>query len=365
MSNTIESTHEQLMYKAWLQVFFLIIAVALTLLFTLPKLQEVSAQAELANEKIEIYNNMYNNGIASQNLLNTIKSVGNNPELVEVVTKAWDAVNPIIAKTGSKPYLEWLKENSLNNDADRAKLADAQAKINSIIPTISPMSNHHDAKSVTLREYIGFIEEHILAKYEIESLSPLGIDGVKYQENKDAWLENPVGILTVELNFKASNKNIIELLNFIQASGETSLLSREEILDNPPAIMSNPLITINSLSLTNLLNPSEPSAENTGRLSLNFYVRGSSDTDVNYLLTAFNKRKNNLKTDIQTKLEECKKSGCPGIAEYEKIAARFQTFDSSLSAILKKDGNAVETAYIIGQQLPSLQAIRSALENIK
>lgn len=209
------------------------------------------------------------------------------------------------------------------------------------------------------------MEKKILAKYEIESLSPLGIDGVKYQETEEKGLENPVGTLNMELNFKASNKSIIELLNFIQTSGETSILSHEEILDNPPAIMSNPLITINSLSLTKFLNPSEPFTENTGRLSLTFYVRGSSTTDATYLLEAFNKRKMTLRTDITTKIEECKKSSCPGLAEYEKILAKFQLFDRSLSSILKKDKNTVETAYIIGQQLQSLQAIRSEFENIK
>lgn len=169
------------------------------------------------------------------------------------------------------------------------------------------MSNNRDSKSVTLREYIAFVEENILAKYQIESLSAIGIDGVKYQETKEGGLSHPVGELNMELNFKATNKNIIDLLNFIHSSGEPSVLAHEGILENPPGMMSNPLITIKSLSLAKLLNPSEPFAENSGRLSLTFYVRGSSTTDANYLLEAFGKRKTALGEDITKQLEECKK----------------------------------------------------------
>ena len=182
----MENTREQLTYKAGLQIFFLVVAFAITMLFTLPKLQEVSAQADLANAAVEKFANISNQWINSTNLISTINRIWNNSELVEIITKAWDDIIPIITKTGSKPYLEWLKENSLNDTADMAKLADAQAKINSIIPTISPISNNRDLKSITLREYISFMEEHILAKYGIESTSPLGIDGVKYQEAEES-----------------------------------------------------------------------------------------------------------------------------------------------------------------------------------
>lgn len=113
--------------------------------------------------------------------------------------------------------MTWLKENSISNENDIQKFSDGQAKINSIIPTISPISHNRNTESITLREYITFIEKEILAKYNIESLSPLGIESVKYDE-QDGSLKNPVGEMKVDINFKTANRNIIELLDFLHKS---------------------------------------------------------------------------------------------------------------------------------------------------
>lgn len=359
-------TREQLVYRVGLQIFLTLMAVVFTVVYTLPKLEAISEQNAETNAAIENYNSITNNGIPQTQLLSTINRIGNNSELAEIITRAGDKISTIITKQSTKPYLEWLKEEALKDDADRAALADAQAKINSIIPTLSPMSNNRNAESVTLREYITFIEQEILAKFNIESLAPLGIDGVKYEETEDGALSNPVGTFTVEMNFKTTNENIVKLLDFIKNSGDPAILSDSQILPNPPAVMSNPLITIESLALNEMLNASAPTSENSGRIILKFYVRGSSMTDANYLIEAFNKRKNALNEEINAKVTSCEKDMCAALESYKKVQKKFAQFNKSLETILTNtQGKTIETVYIVGQQLQSLQAIRQEFENIK
>lgn len=221
MATTTESTQEQLTYKLGLQIFLTIAAIVFTMLFTLPKLETVNEQVETANIALENYDSMYKKGISKADLPAAAARVGNNSELIEIIKSAGDSLTPFITNSTSKPYIEWLKNATNENEADQAKLADMQAKINSIIPTLSPLmstktQNNNFPKSVTLREFVTFVEQNILAKFNIQSLSPLGIDGITYKENKDGVLENPVGEFTMDLSFKATNKNISELLTYIQ-----------------------------------------------------------------------------------------------------------------------------------------------------
>lgn len=87
----------------------------------------------------------------------------------------------MLKKTTKDPYLTWLTNALNSSDEDRAILRDIRARINSIIPTLSPVSGNIDENSATLRDYIVFVEQKILKTFSLKSLSPIGIESVKYQ----------------------------------------------------------------------------------------------------------------------------------------------------------------------------------------
>lgn len=297
-----------------------------------------------------------------------ISRVGNNSELFEIVTKNSTEVAPILTKKDpNAKYYDWLLSEMSASQEDRVKLIDAQAKINSIIPTLSPMSNNQNAASVSLRDYTVFIEKKFLKDFGIMSLSPLGIAGVKYQEDKDGGLSSPIGEFTADITFEATNGNIQKLLDFIDTLGEPTILSSEEILQNPPAVMSNPLVTLETLNLEKFLNPEDPTFKNSGRLVLKFYVRGSSNTDRDYLLESFNKKRNALAEEISTKIAECEKNtSCVMMDSYKTVEKKFQNFNNSITEVIReRSDNSIEIAYIIAQQLQTLQSLRTEFESIK
>lgn len=131
--------------------------------------------------------------------------------------------------------------------------------------------------------------------------------------------------------------------------------------------MSNPLVTIDSFSLDKNLNIDSPNNLNTGRLVLKFYIRGSSKSDKDYLLDAFNKRKEELSEKISTAIKNCDmNSSCVQGEELQRIQTKFTQFSTSFSdALSVANINNTEAVYMIGQQIQSLKAIASEFENIK
>lgn len=190
MVNTT-TVRDQLMFKAGLQVFLVIGSVAFTMLYTMPRLDAIGLQSEQTNIVVGDYQNTYNNGIPFSNLVSTIRGVGNNEELIEVVSTSPEATQEIIKKTGSSPYLEWLTDQLTSSDQDRAIMADIRARINSIVPTLSPVNANIDENSATMRDYISFVEQKILRDFSLKSLSPLGIESVEYLADKEE--NNSVG----------------------------------------------------------------------------------------------------------------------------------------------------------------------------
>lgn len=248
----------------------------------------------------------------------------------------------------------------------KIRLTSDEAKINSIIPTLSPLSNSQSGMNVTLRDYVSFLEQKILKDHNIVSMSPVGIDGVKYQEAENGGLSSPIGQFSADINFKATNANIKKLLDTVGKMGEPSIFDNTEILSNPPAIMSNPLVTVESLSLKDILDSDFPNSLNEGQIRLTFYVRGSSNTDRDYLIEGFNKKKIALATEINTSVENCQKTNCVSLESLLAVQKKFQKFDNSLQSVLKSvNDNTIRVAYIIAGQIQTLQSIRSEFESIK
>lgn len=118
-----------------------------------------SLQLETTNRAISEYQETLQNGISYKNLPAVIRRVGNNAELSELVDRHKERLSEFLKKTdASKTYSDWLTAVMNTSEEDKMRLMDAQAKINSIIPTLSSISHNQTIKSVTLRDYVTFVE---------------------------------------------------------------------------------------------------------------------------------------------------------------------------------------------------------------
>lgn len=94
-------------------------------------------------------------------------------ELVKIIQAAPKETESAIRKVGSGDYIVWLRSAIGNSEEDRRKLIQAKQKLNSILPTLSPIGSSIDEENITLKEYIRFIEGSILKAFDISSNIPL------------------------------------------------------------------------------------------------------------------------------------------------------------------------------------------------
>lgn len=339
MANT-HTQKEQLAFKIGLQLFFIIGSIIFTMLFTLPRLDEVGNLASAANATISNFEKLQKDGIPMAKLESTINRVGNNNELLDLVKKSPEETKVAIVKEGNEPYFKWLLNSRSKNEKDREILEKAKARINSIVPTISPRSGNINEHNITLRDYVTFIEQSLLKKFQIESLSPIGITNVVYEKSdeKNKKPTNPIGFFQLQLAFSSTNQNIRNFIDFIHSTGRPDILSPEASKREIPPAMSNPLITIESLNLEKILDPSLPNAQNTGQITLKFFVRGSSDADSLFLVESFIKDRNEFEKNLTTTLEACAKTtpACMNITRLNSLNARYQKFKNSFEETLNE-----------------------------
>ena len=359
------SIQEQLTYKAIIQIASIIVCIFVGVFYILPSLSEARISSEKANTAVNNYTDTVDYGISATKLAKVIESTGNNAELLDLYkTKSVD-VKSIITKDAqsTEPYIEWLNNSLRINDDELEQLKIEKAKINTIIPTLSPFSDNLNEDNVTLRDYIAFVEQKILQQFNITSFSSLGISGIQYK--KDEQSTNPIGKFQIELHFTDSTvNNILSLLEYVHNSGD---LNKTETLSKY-TVMGNPLITIDSFSVNEAADSRFGNSVVSGKITLSFYIRGSSETDKNYLLDSLNKRKTELATKIQNRLEECNRSVCPEEekARIEKVQKKFNDFNRSLVQSLdEKQSSTTEVIYIISQQLQSISSIEDELATIK
>lgn len=369
MNTNPSATRDQLTYSAILQLSLLVLCGIIGFVYIIPTWKDINAQSQRTNEIIQKYEDTVTDGIPFGDLIDAITTVGNNNELIEIIHQNVDATKNAIKKTGSWPYLTWLLHALQNSDEDREKLRIAKAKINSIIPTLSPVSGNIDEESITLREYIAYIEENILRAFHLDSPSALGIDGLQYTEIPDTKKSHPIGHFDVNISFKARNQNIIDLLNYLKETGSPDILTMETNPgDEMPWVMSNPLITLESLSLVDAPNILNASSENSGRMTLRLYIRGWSTNDKKFLQEVFLKRKEALGTKISQALETCTMNNsttCIHFAALQDIEKRYQEFIRSLVPVLEKHKNSgVNEIYLVGQQIHSLKKLEEEFDTI-
>ncbi len=174
-----------------------------------------------------------------------------------------------------------------------------------------------------------------------------------------------LGSFDTEISFTATNAGIANMIGYINRLGHPEILldTGSTSTGGTPAIMSNPLAMIDGLSLQTTLDPTKPDDENSGRMVLRFYIRGSSNTDIAFFTETLKKRKETLKKQIDTSILSCSTEViCTNKKNLDVFFRKYNEFTRATSKNTVKQGT--EMIYALSAELDSVYALEKELKNI-
>lgn len=354
---------EQLIHSATGQISIIIGVLICSWLYTIPLYKSLSEGVVNTNAAINTYLTTSKDWIKNAELVKKLKENKWKEELIEVIEAAPGATEEAIKKVWWGAYLTWLDENIISSAEEKSKLTLKKARLNSILPTLSPISNNLVEETINMRKYISFIETNILKEFWLDSNAALGIQNITYGK-KGGDTPEEVGSFNAELTFKATNAGISKMIDYINTLGDPKILTETgNTIEETPGVMSNPLAMIDTLSLNETLDMNNPNAENGGRVVIKFYIRGSSPSDITYLAETIKKRKEDLGKKITTTATKCAaENTCSRKKEYQVLTRKFEEFSRAIKVV--KPTQWIEWIYVLSNQLDSIIALENELKKI-
>ncbi len=359
-----KNQREQLFHTIIWQITTIVFVLVVWWVYIVPQYEILSASISSTNTVIEKYTQTSSKGIPYSELDTVLKWSKWKEELLAIIQSAPKETQKVIEKIGWDPYLVWLTAAISASNTDKEKLTLKKSRLNSILPTLNPMSNNIVEDTVSLRKYITFVENSILRQFGIESNVALGIQNIKYGKKGSAMPE-VIGSFDTEITFTSTNEKIARMIDYINKLGHYEVLmdTGSTSTGGTPAIMSNPLVMIDALSLQTTLDPTKSDEANGGRIVLRFYIRGSSPTDITFLTEAIKKRKEELNKKITTSIGACSNEvTCSGKKALDLFDRKYREFSRATSQNKMKQGT--EMIYDLSAQLDSLAALEKEYKNI-
>ena len=269
----------------------------------------------------------------------------------------------VMVKRGAESYMTWLNGEIGASSSDKKKLAIKKARLNSILPTLNPVSNNLAEETVSMRRYIGFVEENILKQFDIESTAALGIQNIKYGKRGSSMPE-VLGSFDTEIAFVSTNLGISKMIEYVNTLGHYEILMDTGATSTgSTGIMSNPLAMIDGLTLSTTLDLTKPTEENTGRMVIRFYIRGSSITDIAYLSETIKSRKEVLKKKIEAAIIKCNTDlTCSGKRNLETLNRKYSEFVRATAKNANRSGT--EMIYILSSELNSIISLEKEMTSL-
>lgn len=364
------SQKEHLTYTAIGQVFTLVALGIFTYQYIIPGISEIDALSSKTQVAINSYNSTVKEWFDYAGLASILEGKPESAELIKIIQSDSTTAQAIIKKPANetKDYLAWIKWAISESDKDKAVLKLEKAKLNSIIPTMSPLSSNIEEDNITLRQYVKYIENTILKGFNFDSNVVIGMQGITFGTKGSGIPEN-LGMFDFRLDFKWTNSDIIRFISYVNTSWKPDILSASGIIrvDNSAiAAMSNPLITMESFSLQEKLDKENPNKENSGRATLRFYVRWVSKDDILYLKENLKSRQLKLKTSVANNVQACEKDPI-WCASYNKKLSSFnqkyleyeRSIDSTKSSLSWND-----EIYMLSQSVNTLKSLEKEFESI-
>ena len=307
------SQKEHLTYTLIGQVITFIVLWIWSYSYIFPGLWKIDIAVAWANTSVEKYGKTDESWLSFEEITSIIKQRTEYAELLKIMNSDLDnSRNAIVKPAWQEKYWDWLKSAIRDSSKDKAILSQQKKILNSIIPTLSPISGNIEEENIDLKWYIRFIETTILKRFNIDSTMILSLQDAHPWNSTDGIPEN-IGSFEIQLSFKAKNKDITSFVHFINESGNPYLLTDSGITMNTllptekiPGLMSNPLITLTSFNLESALDPSKSDDDNAGRASLRIYIRWISKDDISYLKENVRNREQELWNNLAKAIVECK-----------------------------------------------------------
>ncbi len=365
------SQREHLVYTAIGQLVTLCVIGIWTYTYVVPGLNAIDDNITAANTSIEKYHKTEMDGLVFEDIVRLIGSKTEYAELLKIMNSDVAETNTILKKdssVGDKSYLEWLKKSIWESTEEKEAISQYKIKLNSILPTLSPVSWNIEEDNITLKKYIRFIETQIVKKFNLDSNLVLWIQWISLWD--DVWgTPSNIGTFDLQIGFKAKNRDIANFIQFINNTGNPDLLTNSGVLakEDLPVVMSNPLITLMGFWLQDQLNEDDPNGENSGRVTLRFYVRGVSKDDVTYLRENIKMREDELGTSLKNSIDECK-SQWPLCIEIKKqldtFSKKYSEYKSWTSDKKPNTWDEVNQIYTLAQQASVLKSLEQEFEKI-
>ncbi len=363
------SQKEHLTYTAIGQIFTLCATGIVWIQYIFPWMATIDANLASANAEISNYNTTYTDGINFTTLGSLLSGKPERLELIKIMQSDPTLTEQVIKKTWDQSYLDWLTQSIGKSDTDKQILIQEKKKLNSIIPTMSPVSTNIEEENVTLKQYVKFIEGTILKKFNFDSNVVIGMQGITFG---DKWTNSEnIGMFEFRFDFKWTNSDISRFIDFVNTAGKPDILTSNSWTflmskDKIPGVMSNPLMSMTSFSLQNILNPDDPNAENSGRVALKFYVRWITKDDLIYLKESLKSKKEELGKKIFDSLKWCEKDG-PICESYKKRLVAFHVKYNEFSRGLdsaKVIWAGTEEIYPLSQAINTIKSLEKELDGI-
>ncbi len=361
-----KNQREQLIHTATGQIAIIAMILIASWYYTIPQYMTLSKIISEINATISGFSAIEKNWLSFERINELLRWNKAKEELLGIIQSAPIETKKILEKTTSQPYLTWLNDEmeSKTSENEKKNLSLKKARINSILPTFNAINKDATDESMNLRKYITFIENNIIHKFDLESGSPLGIQNIQYGK-KNAIMPETIGSFDAEINFKATNANIAKMIDYINTLGRPDILINPDSVTGTgwaPGIMSNPLVTLDSTSLENSIDLTNPNDFNQGRISLKFYVRGSSLVDIGYIKEAIKNRNSILWKSIITTTEKCQSEPtCPHKKEFQVLSRKYNEFDRAIGS---KNITGQAEIYALSSELDSISSLERELKNL-
>lgn len=359
------SQKEHLTYTAIGQIAVLIWLLSLVFYYIKPWYAEMSANLSKTNAAIERYNSTESDGISYSDLWSFLVNKPEYGELIKIIQADPKNTEEVIKKKAwAWTYLSWLKDVIWGDASikDKRSLVVQKALLNSVIPTMSPANNSIEESNITLKQYIRFIEWSILKKFNFKTNSALGMQGITFG-NKDGNVPSNVGMFDFRIDFESTNADILNFIDFVNKAWDPQILSYTGT--EAPGIMSDPLITFSNFSIQNIIDKDNPSAQNSGRATITFYVRGITKEDLSMLKENLKVRREDLAKKIDEGIKYCTINKlCAGSSKsLEAFQKKYQEFQRT-SGKVTVNGTWNDEIYPLTQQANTIKALETEFDTI-
>jgi hypothetical protein len=155
------------------------------------------------------------------------KKVGSDlsPETTQDQGKLQKAITK--PKSFRGDYLTWLADEMKLSEKRGLEIDRNDRILKSILPsfisanklTAGPLAT--TGESLTLENFVEYVETNILRRFNVESNAAVGIDGMTFHENKAGTLN--IGAFNIKIDFQGDIRDIRSMIDFIQSSGKFSI----------------------------------------------------------------------------------------------------------------------------------------------